>query len=226
MNTSGSITETRMVSGFNRVFLRAQHTNELIITQGKREGLTVEGPPSIVPRLVTEVRHGTLVIGTGGDWLERLSDALTTSLTRPHIRYELTVKNLASLEVCAMASVHADSLKAEHLTLRFAGMGELRIGAVDARLLEVDLPGAARIELAGYAAEQRVTVAGPAHYDAPRLESHKAQVTVKGIGAATVWAAGELDVSIRGPGRVSYRGAPRVKHSIAPLGSLSCLGTA
>jgi hypothetical protein len=226
MSTNLVITDTRRVSNFDRVVLRAQHENELNITQGEHEALTIQGPPDVVPRIETEVRQGTLVITMGGGWLEKLGDALTTSLTRPHIRYELTVKNLASLEVCAMASVHADSLKAEHLALRFAGMGELRIGAVDARLLEVDLPGAARIELAGYAAEQRVTVAGPAHYDAPRLESHKARVTVKGIGAATVWAAGELDVSIRGPGRVSYRGAPRVKQSIAPLGSLSCLDAA
>jgi hypothetical protein len=226
MNANFVITDTRRVSDFDRVVLRAQHENELIITQGEHEALTIQGPPDVVPRIETEVRQGTLVITMGGGWLEKLGDALTTSLTRPHIRYELTVKNLASLEVCAMASVHVDRLKAEHLALRFAGMGEMRIGAVDTRLLEVDLPGAARIELAGYAAEQRATVAGPAHYDAPSLESHTARVTVRGIGAATVWASGELDVSIRGPGRVSYRGTPRVKHSIAPMGSLSCLGAA
>lgn len=225
MSDNHGFADIRRVSGFDRVVLRAQHENELIITQGEQEALTVHGPADIVPRIETEVRQGTLVISMGGGLLEKLGDALTTSLTRPHIRYELAVKSLASLEVCAMASIRADSLKSEHLALRFAGVGELHIGAVDTHLLEVDLPGAARIELAGYAAQQRVTVAGPAQYDASRLESRKAQVTVKGIGAATVWAEDQLDVTIRGPGRVSYRGAPRVKHSIAPMGSLSCLGT-
>jgi len=225
MNANLVVTDTRRVTDFERVILRAQHENELIITQGDREELTIQGPPDVVPRIETEVRQGTLVISMGGGWLEKLGEALTTSLTRPRIRYELAVKNLAGLEVCAMASVRADGLKAERLALRFNGAGEMRIGSVDTRFLEVDLPGAARIELAGYATEQKVTVGGPSHYDAPRLESQKAQVTVRGIGAATVWAARELDVSIRGPGRVSYRGAPRIKKSIAPMGSLSCMGS-
>jgi hypothetical protein len=100
MNASAQITETRMVSGFNRVLLTAQHTNELIITQGDREGLTIEGPANIVPRPVAEVGHGTLVIDTGGGWLDKLSDALTTSLTRPHIRYLLAVTIRGPGQVC------------------------------------------------------------------------------------------------------------------------------
>lgn len=225
MSAIPTITDTRRVSDFQRLILRAQHDNELVITQGDREALTIQGPPDIVPRIDTEVRQGTLVISMGGGWLEKLSDALTTSLTRPHIRYDLTVKDLAGLEVCAMASVRAGRLKSEHLALRFQGAGQMHIDAIDTHLLELELRGAARIEVAGYAAEQRITLDGPAQYEAPDLQSHKVRVTVRGFGAATVWAAQELDVSIRGPGRVLYRGSPRIRHSLAPMGSLTCLGS-
>jgi hypothetical protein len=224
MNTSSTITETRMVSGFNRVHLQAQHANELIITQGDREGLTVEGPASIVPRLVAEVRHGTLVIGTGGSWLDRLGDALTTSLTRPHIRYRLAVRELVGIEISAMASVRAAAIRTDTLVLKFRGAGEIRIDSLMADRLEVVQFGAGKIELSGHVSQQQVTVSGPGWFTAPGLESHAAQVIIRGIGAATVWATRELAVTIRGPGQVSYYGTPRVTRSVAPLGSLVSLG--
>jgi hypothetical protein len=225
MSTSVNITDIRRVGDFHRVILRAQHDNELVITRGERESLTVQGPPDIVPRIETEVRQETLVIGLSGGWLEKLGDALTTSLTRPRIRYALTVRNLSSLEVCAMASVRASNLTGERLALRFSGAGEMRLDSIDVHLLEVDLPGAARIEVTGYAAEQRIMISGPAQYDAVGLASQNVQVTLKGIAIATVWASRELDATIRGPGRVLYRGAPRIKQNITPMGSLSCLGS-
>jgi len=225
MNTDLMVSQVRMVRDFDRVVLRAQHENELILTQGDREALTVHAPADILPRIESEVRQGRLVLGTGGGWLEKLGDALTTSLTRPRIRYELTVKKLAGLEVWAMASVYAAALKSESLALRFHGLGEIRIDSLDAEFLEVDLPGAGRIELAGYVAEQRVTVSGPGRYDAAKLQSHRANVALRGIGAITVWAVRELSVTMRGPGRVSYYGTPRIKKSLAPMASLSYLGS-
>jgi hypothetical protein len=224
MNASAQITETRMISGFNRVLLTAQHANELIITLGDREGLTIEGPANIVPRLVAEVRHGTLVIGTGGRWLDKLCDALTTSLTRPHIRYLLAVRELVGLEISAMASVRATAVRTEDLVLKFFGVGEVRLDSLVADRLEVIQSGAGKVELSGHVGHQRVTVGGPGRYNAPGLESHTAQVTVRGIGAAVVWATRELAVTIRGPGQVSYYGTPHVTQSIAPLGSLVPLG--
>jgi hypothetical protein len=225
MSTNLVVSQIRMVRDFDRVVLKAQHENELILTQGDREALTVYAPADILPRIESDVRQGRLVIGTGGGWLEKLGDALTTSLTRPRIRYELTVRKLASLEVYAMASVYAATLKTGPLALRFNGLGEIRIDSLDTALLEVDLPGAGRIELAGYAAEQKVTVTGPGQYDAAKLESHRARVTLRGIGAITVWAVRELEVTMRGPGRVSYYGTPRIKKSLAPMASLSYLGS-
>jgi hypothetical protein len=213
-----------MVNGFNRVILSAQHENELIITQGSHEALTIEGPADLVPRLVAEVRHGTLVLGTGGDWLEKLSDALTTSLTRPHVRYRLAVRELTGIEVSAMAQVRASAIQAGKLVLKFSGLGDLRIDSLLADLLEVFQSGMSRVELAGHVGQQKVCICGPARFNASGLESHEAEVTVRGIGAAVVWATRALAVTVRGPGQVSYYGAPRLSGSVAPLGSLVNLG--
>lgn len=224
MRTGTTITETRMVTGFSRVVLSAQHSNELIITQGDREALTIEGPADLVPRLVADVRHGTLFLGTGGGLAEKLKDALTTSLARPHIRYCVAVREIAAIEVSAMAQVRAAALKAGGLRLEFRGTGELRIGSLLADQLEVVQSGMGRVELAGHVARQQICLCGSARFHAPELESHIAQVTVKGMGAAVVWATRELAVTVRGPGQVSYYGTPRLSGSVAPLGSLVSLG--
>ncbi len=224
MDAKGIITETRSVSGFNRIVLKAQHENELILTQGDREGLTIEGPSCCVHRIDAEVRGGTLYIGAGGSLRERLSDALTTSLNRPRIRYRVTVRELRGLEITAMASVRAAAIEARDLDLRFRGLGQMRIDSLVADRLQAQLMGGARMELSGRVEQQSVAVGGPGQFLAPDLECRAAQVSVGGMGAATVWATRDLDVTVRGPGRVSYYGAPRVKKSIAPMGSLVCLG--
>ncbi len=224
MDARGCITETRRVSGFNRIVLRAQHENELILAQGDREGLTIEGPANFVHRIDAEVRQGTLFIGTGGGWRDRVSDALTTSLNRPRLRYRVTVRELCGLEITAMASVRAAAIRARDLVLKFRGLGQMRIDSLVADRLEAHLLGGARIELAGQVGQQSVAVGGPGQFVAPGLQSSAARVSVGGIGAATIWATRDLDVTVRGPGRVSYYGAPRVRKSIAPMGSLVSLG--
>ncbi len=71
---------------------------------------------------------------------------------------------------------------------------------------------------------EALTIEGPARFNASGLESHEAEVTVKGMGAAVVWATRDLAVAVRGPGQVSYYGAPRLSGSVTPLGSLVSLG--
>jgi hypothetical protein len=170
------------------------------------------------------VRHGTLVIGTGGSWQDKLSDALTTSLTRPHIRYRLDVKELVGIEISAMALVRAATIRSRELALKFCGVGEIQIDSLVADRLEVLQAGAGKIELSGHVREQQLTISGPGWFNAPGLESHTAQVSVRGIGAAVVWATWDLAVTIRGPGQVSYYGTPRLTQNVGPLGNLVRLG--
>ncbi len=67
-------------------------------------------------------------------------------------------------------------------------------------------------------------ITGSGKYDADDLESQIAKITVKGVGIATLWAIQELNVKLRGVGKVSYYGNPRVKSDIAPVGSFIHLG--
>jgi len=224
MNTYELISESREVSGFERVALRCPAGEAiLIITQGDKEALTIHARQKIANRIKTEVKGRRLTITAGGTWSNRLGDMLQTSLTRPQITYCLTVSTLVDLEVTGFAQVRLDNLNTERLALTFSGAGGVRIGALATRLLEVDLRWAGQVEVAGNVKEQRVQVS-MGTYSAAKLESRKAEVTLRGAGYATVWAVDVLDLNVRGPGGVAYYGAPIVRRSLSPVARVTRLG--
>ncbi|HSF83377.1 MAG TPA: DUF2807 domain-containing protein [Anaerolineales bacterium] len=223
MNENTILTKMFPVSNFDRVVLRAQHENRLNIVQGEREALTIQAPAEVLARIRARVRSGSLEISLGGDWKERLSDALTTSLTRPEIAYTLRVKQLASLDVYAMAFITAEHLNSKHLSVRFNGPGVLHIEDLAAQQLDIELTGASRVDVSGIATEQNLTLRGLAQYDARRLQSKRTEIEMTGAGIVTVWALEHLGVDIRGPGSVAYLGMPKVSENLSPLASLTHL---
>jgi len=222
MSTGNLVTESREVSNFDRVALRDY--GELVITQGEQESLTIEAHPDILPKIKTEVRDGKLIIKIGGSWFDKLGHAISTSLTRQWIKYNLTVKKLTGLEIAGAVSVKASNIETDRLALRLSGAGQVNIEALSAEVLEIDLPGACAIKVSGKVGEQRIALSGAGSYKAPKLESRRASVDLRGAGQATVWAVEDLDVAIRGLGSVEYYGTPTIKKSISGIGTVTSLG--
>ncbi len=215
-------TETREVSNFHRVHM--QDLGELEIDQGTEESLTVEADEETLKAIFTEVADGTLTLRVGRDWLERLRVGLQTSLTRPHIRYQLTVKNLSELVVAGLGRADVGDLATDKLAVHLSGGGDLFFEALSADWLTVKLAGGGRIQTAGKVKEQEVTLSGAGQYAGGKLESQQARVTMSGAGSATVWAVQDLDVTISGMGSVAYIGDPTVRKAISGLGSVKRLG--
>lgn len=223
MNTTNILTKTYPVSNFERVVLHAQHENHLTIIQGKQEALAIRAPVDVLSRTKAHVRNGVLDINQGGDWLERLRDALTTSLSRPEIYYTLRVEQLDSLEVYALATITAKYLKAKHLSLKFSGPGILEIEDLQAKQLEVELSGINRVKLAGSTDSQSIVMRGMTQYDAGLLMSKHTEIEMTGPGDLTVWVLEQLDVDVRGPGSVSYYGTPQIQKNLSPISRLTHL---
>ena len=91
---SNDATVTREFGGFERLELR-DRTNwvDLIIEPGEGEALVIEGPLEILTRIKTEVQAGTLKIALGGNLVQKVQGALTTSLSRKKVRYHLTARD-------------------------------------------------------------------------------------------------------------------------------------
>ena len=222
MSTDKVRTETREVSGFDRVALAG--FGDLVLTQGEEESLTIEASPDILERIKTEVKDGQLTIRFSRNWLDWIGEVLASGFAGMRVRYDLKVKELTALAITGAGRVQVASLEAGHLALELRGAGQLSVESLDAKRLEIDLSGAGQIKVEGRVTEQTATVTGAGSYDAPTLESQRATATLTGLGGATLWVVEDLEATIRSVGSVSYYGAPKVSKTITGLGNLKSLG--
>jgi hypothetical protein len=182
--------ESRDVSGFDEVELRG--VGNLSIEQTGGESLTVEAEEDILPKLMTEVVNGRLIIGP---------EPGTTVRADEQINYELTVENLNALEVSGAASVEADGIDTDRLAVTVGGAGTITTG--------------------GDADEQEVSVSGSGVYRAEDLESREAKISVAGAGSAVVNASEGLEADVSGAGSVEYVGDPTVERDVSGAGRIS-----
>jgi hypothetical protein len=195
------------------VLLAINVESELVIEGGQRESLTTEACPDGLARIKTEIRNGQLLIRMGGGLSDKISAALGTSLTRPHVKYVLTVQRLTDLDIAGLTHARVDNVETERLHVKFSGPGNLSIAGLNAQRLDVDvgMPGPRELEVNGRVSEQRVSLNGMSDYRARGLESRKAAVALKGPGGHVVVRAEDaLEAIIGGPGSVEYYGCPRV----------------
>jgi hypothetical protein len=223
MSSSEVPTETREVSGFDRVALAG--FGDMVITQGEEESLTIEASPEILGRIKTEVMDSTLTIRFTRNWLDWMGEVLSSGFAGMRVRFDLRVKELAGLAITGAGRVQVGNVKADHLALELRGAGQLSIESLEAERLEIDLSGAGQIKVGGRVTEQTVRLTGAGSYDAPNLESQRAKATLTGLGGATLWVVEDLEATIRSIGSVSYYGAPQVSKSITGIGSLNSMGS-
>jgi len=211
------VTEERPVSGFDQVVFEG--LGELTITQGELEALTIEAESNVMGRVTTEVKGDTLYIG-----LRPSLFGISIVPTRP-IRHDLRVRNLRAIEVTGLGNVSAGAIRGDRLRVDMNGGGRIVVRALNADLLELTLSGLGGCEVAGAVRRQDILITGGGDYDGSELASEIAEVTLTGLGKATVWASDALDVELTGAGSVEYYGDPRVTQSVTGLGRVRSLGS-
>jgi hypothetical protein len=225
MNPSLLTTETHTLPRFDQLSLRDGNcSSELVIVQGDQESITIEAPSHIHARVLTQVLDSTLTISLGGTWLERLVDKLSTSLTRPQIRYRVTLRDLRRLDVFCAARVEAEGLVLDRLAVNLDGAGEMALLALKVEELRVRSAGAGRSVLTGEADSHEVRMSGAGFYDASGLKSRRARVRHSGVGIVRVYADEDLEVDLHGIGTVEYGGHPRLRKRVSGMAAIHPMG--
>lgn len=215
------LSEEKSVAGVTRVILREY--GQLFIEQGDEETLRMEGQDALLRMVRTDIRNGELLIDLDGGWWDRSWRALTSTVEGKPLKYYLTLKSLEGVFVTGAARVKSKRMKVKDLQVILKGAGEVILTDIEAHHLDVELPGAGIISISGTAKEQHVFLKGAGAYDAPRLETERSTVKIKGIGRASVWAKRFLDAEVDGVGQIEYYGSPEVKRSVSGLGKVSHL---
>jgi DUF4097 and DUF4098 domain-containing protein YvlB len=206
------VTESRDVSDFDRVSLGG--SGKVILIQGETESLTIETDRNVMRYVTSEVRGGTLVLGT--------KSGVMVSPTR--LRFTVSVQDLAGLTVSGSGDIVAERVDTDRLEIETSGSGQVRVDALTAEDLKVRISGSGDVELAGEVAEQEVTISGSGKYRAGDLRSETVSVTISGSGDATLWTTESLDARLTGSGSVSTYGNPRTDVSSSGSGNVKGLG--
>jgi hypothetical protein len=204
----------RELGGFDSVSFST--AGQLFITQGDREVLEITASPAELPKLVTEVRGGTLFIG-------RREGGPAFSLRPPVFR--LTMRKLTAIQTHSSGSVASRGLSADSLRIQISSSGGAAIEALSAGSLEVQLSSSGSLKLAGSVERQDVRLSSSGSYSAGSLESRTARVRVSSSGSATLRVSDSLEASLTSSGGVRYYGnPPQVNAEVTSSGRLVRLG--
>ncbi len=210
------ITETRAVSNFYQIQLDG--AGRLIITQGTEESLEIQAEDNIMPRLTAEVENSTLILGYPElTWRTNIIPTHT-------ITYRLTVTDLTGLTINGAAQINIESFEAPSMAVAINGAGRVNINQLMVDSLDVRIAGAGSVEVAGEALDQTVSIEGAGNYQAGDFKTITTDISIDGLGNATVWAVDNLNVSISGAGNMSYYGAMDISKNISGAGNITFLG--
>lgn len=178
-------TDTRTVGEFMQIALTGQ--GDVTITQADHESLTIEAEENLLPELTSIVAGHRLTLGTRSN----------IRPTKP-IRYTVTVKDLAGIEV--------------------SGAGKVSASQIHTAAIGVSISGAGSAVLSGEVENENVTISGAGNCDASQLAAKSAEIAVTGAGNTVVQVSDSLDARISGMGNVEYIGNPKVSQTVSGLG--------
>lgn len=206
-----------------------QGTGELIITQGERDALVIEGAGEITRELKSEVQNGKLVLTNERDWASVTWDGFLMNFSfkkpgRQNIRYYLTVKDLKEIESSGAGHVRMEGFKGDALKVEGAGATKFEFSGLKLKQLHFDAAGACKATLSGSVDEQEIDIAGAGSYEAAKVESTTIRIDIAGSGKAELRAKERIEASIAGVGKIDYYGDPKVIPSIAGLGRIRKAG--
>lgn len=200
------ITQTRDVSGFDRVSLSGIGDVELV--QGDREELRIEAEDNIIEQITTEVVDGELRIG-----FDRKTIIPTKDIT-----FYLTMREVRGLHTQGVSNITANQINTDTLDIGISGTGNIDIRQLEAQEMKVNVSGAGNFNAEGQVQSQQISLSGAGNYEGEDLQSATASVTITGLGRVTLWVTDDLDVTISGTGGVDYYGNPQVSQQISGLG--------
>jgi hypothetical protein len=181
-------TETRQVGAFRRVELAGAMQAE--ITVGGAPSVVLRGDDNLLPMVETVVADEQLRIGTKGS-IEPKSP-LVAQVTAP-----------------ALAGVRID------------GANDVSIKSVSGDVFAIDVRGASKVAAAGKVHQLQIDVSGAAQVDVAGLVAEEIVLHASGAASVDVNATSSLDVTVAGTAHVTYRGKPKTVHQqISGVGTL------
>jgi len=188
---------------------------DVVLQKGNGEHVTIETPTRGL-RIRAEVHGDTLSISTRDN--RRWWSSIFGRGGNRSARITVTYRTLDALVLSGAVRITGTGLETPELRVSANGGSSIHLDGLKTQSLRVEGSGALKAELAGEATEQRVSISGAAEYNAERLASQQASVSVSGVGHVIVRVEKTLSASISGAGNIEYYGNPDVREHVSGMG--------
>ena len=181
----------------------------MIVRQGPRQEVRVEGQQNIIDLIRLEV--------DSGEW-----DIRTRGCIKHHERmvYYVTLPEIRSVALDGSGDIIGEGIfVSPEVEFEVTGSGSIT-AEVEAQAVEVEVTGSGDVVVAGASDLLDIGITGSGECDAYGLSADEVQVDVEGSGNAYVHALDLLRINIKGSGDVYYSGDPVIHSSISGSGKL------
>lgn len=189
--------QTRNVESFTVVSLGI--SGELIIRQGNKTEVVLEGSKETLERIETTVDGNRLKIRTkNGQWHRNYS----------RVKVYVTVKNFEGASVSGSGDMRSDGmLRGENIDLSVSGSGNIDLD-LEADKVDMSISGSGEIHIAGKSNEGELTISGSGKLYALDFAAETYNIRISGSGDARVNVSKSITSKISGSGTVRYKGNP------------------
>ena len=189
--------QDRKVNNFHEIEISGAFN--VTLTQGSVEKLVVEADDDILPKIITEVKSGTLIIKFRNN---------TTINNSGKMNIELTFINLDGIDISGAVKLSGTHpLKFTHLEIEGSGASKINLNFT-ANKLDCDVSGASDIMLSGNVPEFYAELSGASNLNAEELKTRFCSLESSGASKARVNVSEKLSVEGSGATNVSYTGNP------------------
>ena len=210
--------ETREVRDFDEITMRIG--GKVLVTQGDKNEVILEGNEELLERIETEVRGGRLIIKS-----KRKRDNWrwwsSSGRNRSRLTVYITVKELKGVYISGSGDIISqNTITTNGFTASIAGSGDIEMD-LEAEYVEAKISGSGNIKLQGKSDRVRLSISGSGKYMAEKLLVGDYYMSISGSGRGSINVEGDLDVRISGSGKVYYMGRPTsVNSSVSGSGSV------
>lgn len=128
-------------------------------------------------------------------------------------KFEITVfANIEEIEIAGGIALEMDAKASKKIDIDVTGGADIYVYNINAFAAEIDIDGAASLDLSGSTDILELDLSGAGSIDAKSLVCKKAEVKISGAGSANVSVTEELLADIDGVGALGYYGDPMVKN--------------
>jgi Putative auto-transporter adhesin, head GIN domain len=188
-----TVTENRTLDTFTKI--RIKGAIELRLVAGKDQKVTIETAADRIKDVETYLRGDTLVI-------DMSSKGKRNHWRNADVEVEISMRSLEGIEVM--------------------GAVEAKIKGVDSPRLEIEIKGAAELDIEGSCGDLELDIKGAGDISARDLKCENVDVDVRGAGDASIFAAESVEADVAGVASISIYGQPKkVRKHVSGLGSIS-----